>query len=186
MRAVTSELEALGFVAQTPADLRDALERHRAWERFMELMEAGDSLDARFEPSVYAPPTPEVVALRELAAEGVIASPTLLFIEVVYQTEGSCTVDSREHNRFATVVDRAGRELDRVRNGACVVTHIQAKLVDSKSASTIWHNRVLRELRVDAVKAGDDRMNVRATSADVVAGAYGLAHFAPGSGTAKP
>ncbi len=179
IRNITAELNALGFVTLDPAALRDVLERSRAWEKFGDILDFGTGLEKRFEPSVYAPATGEVLALRELAAENVLGVGSILFTEIVYHSRGTCTTDARDHSRFAVVVSRDGAANQGRGPTACVVTHIQAKLVDVKTAQTMWHNRVLREFRAAEVSLHDDLDNVRHTAHDVVAGAHGLAPFAP-------
>lgn len=180
-RRIETDLEALGFDVVDAEELRDELERQDAWERFTELLNFDDGLDTRFEPSLYAPATAEILTLRELSIEGAVSAPAVLFTEIVYHSRGECTVDARTHSRFAVVVDRAGNEVDAKAASPCVVTHIQAKLVDVKSAGTMWHNRVLRELRAPEVAANDDRTNASATTHAVIAGDYGIAPFAPGA-----
>ena len=179
MRRTVADLEQMGFDVVDAEVLRDELERKQSWEEFTELLDFGDGLETRFEPSLYAPATAEVLTLRELAIDGSISAPAVLFTEVVYHSRGECTVDSRAHSRFAVVVDREGKTVSSEQSSPCVVTHIQSKLVDVKSAGTMWHNRVLRELRATDVTDDDDRSNVRATAHAVVAGQYGLGPFAP-------
>ena len=179
LRRITAELESMGFATLDPEAMRDELERRRAWSRFTDLLNFPDGLDSRFEPSPYAPATAEVLLLRELAAEDLIGSPAILFTEIVYHSTGDCSVDPRDHNRFAIVVDRRGVDVDARDPSPCVVTHIQAKLVDVKTARTMWHNRVLREMRGTDLGRSDGEGNVGATTTSVVAGAHGLAPFAP-------
>lgn len=178
LREATVRLDALGFVVTSPEALRDQLERARAWPRFGELIEPGAGLAARFEPNLYAPTSPEILTLRELSAEGLVDAQALLFIEIRYHSVGTCRVDPRDDNRFAEVVDAHGQAIETATPGPCVVTHLEAKLVDARSATTMWHNRTLRELRTADVHAGAQD-NVRVAVTQLLAGAHGLGPFAP-------
>ena len=182
-----TQLGGQGFQTIDAEALRAQLESHRVWDTFAELVGPDRTLQASFEPSAYRGDVPpEVEALRQLSQSGAMSSDAVLFVELVYQSVGQCSVDPRAHNQFAVIVDEQGRAIEPVGSSDCAVTHMQAKLVDSKSAATVWHNRVLRELRAPTVSSELAQANMRAALRELVSGQHGLQPLARSSSSGLP
>lgn len=176
--SVTSQLESLGFTVLGSSGLRDQMERRNAWERFEDVISYRDGIETHFEPTRHTDQPLEVVALADLRRAGAIDSDGLLLLEIVYQSTGTCTEDARDHNQFAVIVTERGSRKDPA-PGPCVVTHFQAKLVDTSTGKTMWHNRRLREYRAATIAADELRENIDATVTETIAGEHGIAPFAP-------
>ena len=178
--ALLANLEQLGFEPIAPDALRNRLEKRRLWVDFDRMVGDREPLKARFESRVHDEPDADDELLRQLASADAFGADVVLFTELVYHSRARCDVDPRDHSKFAEVVDGDGQALEPpLTSGACVVTHIESKLVDAQRARTVWHNRLLRELRSDDLTRSDDLDNVEAAVRDVIAGPHGLGPFAP-------
>ncbi len=179
VRAVYSEevaltLSELGFQTVGVAELEEGLAERESLEAFRDVLAFRRDISHYFEPDLYQTEPREVVLLRALASEGDMPTDVLFVGEIVYQSEGVCREDAREHNKHAEVLPGTAEG-----PRPCVISHFQAKLVDVKTGKTMWHNRLLREVRLDDVSEARRSENIRATVRDTLTGEHGLSSFAP-------
>jgi hypothetical protein len=168
-RQILEELNSFGFRVVSPARLEHRLRSLGAWQDFTELLLPEGEIETRFEPTLYGEEPPlEVIALRKLAANSAIEADALLVTEIVYQSDGRCSRDPREFSRHAVVVGPLDGD------SPCIVSHFEAKLVDPVTGETMWHNRQLRERRVDAIDASERETNIRETVSETISGPHGL------------
>ncbi len=173
-RAV-SYLTSRGFDVIDPATLRASLEERDAWTRFSEGAPSTRPLDRAFERTPDGAEAVEVTTLRELS--DTLPDRPVLFLELVYYSEVSC---------IARADEQAPRAVVRVRPGApdsfprpCVVGHLQAKLVESGSGVTMWHNRVLLEDHLPGVDDPSRAVHMDALVAMLLGGDDGLENLSP-------
>jgi len=129
---ITTELDVKRHIrtGDSPQDFWDAMPKR--------------TLDNAFETRIPASMRgQEVDFLRGFQDDSIKKAP-LLFVELVYYTEGEC----RQRASGEHVVRR---EMSTER--ACLVTHLRAKLVDPNSATTMWDNHVLVERYSDFTAA---------------------------------
>ncbi len=163
-------LEAQGFEVVRPDELQAAVQDRESQELYDEVVELDHSLNRYFED---APPQAESIertSLRELWTRKALPTRAILFTEVVYQTDGTCRTAASEHTEYSEVVGPA--ESDQ----PCIISHFQAKLVDAESGVTMWHNRMLRELRGDLTPLHRAE-NIGAVVETTFAGPYGITPF---------
>lgn len=139
--ATLAWLARRGTKTYSPSQLRQRLESKKLQQTFEDGVLLDRSLSQLFEPREDATPL-ESETLKALAGQGAFPTSTLLFGEVVYQTEGICEGDAAEHNPHARVLEPLQGATPPT---SCLVSHIDAKLVDTASGATMWHNRLLIE-----------------------------------------
>lgn len=176
---VVTELQSMGFRVIEPVELREQLVAARAWSDFEDVVAFRRDLSGYFEPDRYQREPREVLLLRSLAASDTLPSNAILFTEVVYESDGMCRADARDHNEHAEVWVRDSIAANRIDESPCVVSHFQAKLVDAATGKTMWHNRLLREVRVEEISIDARLENIDAAVAGTLGGAYGVVVFAP-------
>lgn len=94
------------------------------------------SLDEAFEIQHPAHLRGQEIDLVKTTSLPILKSAPLLFVEIVYFTEGSCRLTARGDY----VVKYRSAETN-----SCVVAHLHAKLIAPKSAEVMWQNHVLLE-----------------------------------------
>ena len=172
-RQILEELRRLGFEVASPQQLEARLRRSGNWQTFTEILVAKGDVARRFEPEFYGENVPlEVLALGRLARASALESDALLISEIVYQSDGVCDRDPRAYSPHAVLIG------DPDVTSPCVVSHFEAKLIDPDTGRTMWHNRQLRELRVDEVTPEVRLENIRQTVAGTLSGAHGLGPLA--------
>jgi hypothetical protein len=172
-RQVLTELSSFGFHVVPAGELERRLRASGHWQTFTEVLVPRGGLEARFEPQLQTDETSlEVDALRALAADSALEADALLMTEIVYQSDGFCDQDPREHSPHAVVVG----DIDK--SSPCVVSHFQAKLVDPTTGRTMWHNRQLLERRVDQLDDRTKVQNIREVVAATISGPHGLGPLA--------
>jgi hypothetical protein len=134
-------LEASGIEVHAPEALRQRLEERSLQQTFTDGVVLERPLDELFEPGDDQAPL-ESQTVKSIAAQGGFPSPALFFAEVVYQTVGTCEGKVNDYNPRAVVLEPIG---DAAPPTNCVVSHLDAKLVDAASGATMWQNRLLVE-----------------------------------------
>lgn len=149
---VTTEIELKRHIrsAEFAQDFWDAMPKKTLDNAF----EAGNTDSAR---------GLEVAFLSGLQDKSLKKAP-LLFVELVYYTEGEC----RQKASGEYVITRELNDED-----ACFVTHLRAKLVDPISATTMWDNHVLLERYSDFDPANRDEQLADAVDF-LLSGKHGL------------
>lgn len=158
--SATIALRAEGFSIVDPRGFREYLEEAQLLQVFEESISLRGALTGYFESPLPGAPTPfEVTALQLLHQES-FPFDTLLFGEIVYQTEGTCRVSASNYSRYAQTRSLPGAPSSFPR--PCVVSHFRAKLVDVRTGQTMWFNQTLletyarqidRELRIENIRA---------------------------------
>lgn len=172
-RACAEWLINQGFQVLKPEEFRAHLERRSVWKEFQDGVELSLPLWRYFEPG--ADPTnqtTEVVTLRKLAQAKALPTKTVLVGEIVYQTETTCTQSADGSNTHASVVVSPSAPDDYPR--PCIVSHFQAKLVDTDRGDTIWYSRKLREYHDAKLDDGKRQANISEVVALTLGGPYGL------------
>ena len=137
-------LEQQGFRVIRTEALRDHLKTQQSWKPFDEGIYLRQSLTYYFEPPVDGrSPSIEVTTLRELAQQQAFPAEAILFGEIVYHSQGICRDEPTQFTPYArmTLTSSAPAALPR----PCVVSHFQAKLVDTRTGRTMWFNRTFLE-----------------------------------------
>ena len=116
-------------------EVRRHIRSHDSSQDFWDAMPQ-KTLDNAFETRIPATARGQEIEFLLSFEDASLKRAPLLFVELVYHMEGECRQKaSGEH-----VVRREVNEENR-----CLVTHLRAKLVDPKSATTMWDNHVLVE-----------------------------------------
>lgn len=139
--AALAWLRANGTSTYSPAALRESLEKKGANQTFIDGVLLDRTLSELFEPSDGELPL-ESRTVKILAGKGAFPATALLFGEVVYHTRGTCDGEVRRFNDRAVVLDPVDAATPPT---PCIVSHVDAKLVDAASGTTMWHNRLLVE-----------------------------------------
>ncbi len=139
--ATIAWLTNAGVKVHSPEDLTQRLEERALLQTYQDGVALERPLAELFEPGSEQAPL-ESTTLKAIASQGGFPSSALFFAEVVYQTTGTCEGNAKEFNSRAVIlppVDGAEPPTP------CVVSHLEAKLVDATSGATMWHNRMLVE-----------------------------------------
>ncbi len=104
----------------------------------------------------------------------------LLLGELLYHTVTQCRdrADAYDLRARVVVVDDAKRSFPR----PCIVTHFQARLVDTRKQQTVWFNRTFRELHPDEISTKTVARNIRAAVRTTLEGSGGLGSVVGASG----
>lgn len=170
------QLRAEGFELVEPTRLEDELDGAPSWHELWRTLRARD-LEQAFEPSPSEDDPPrEATRLQNLYRRGRLEWRFVLFGELVYHTATTCRVRA-EASRLYVRVGEARRSEEAPR---CVVTHLQARIVDARTGRTVWFNRRLREFYLTPSVDGE-RENLRETIDLVLGGDDGLGPLSPDS-----
>lgn len=159
-------LEAHGFAVIEPDELATQFSSEDSRALYLEIVDLNESLDTYFE-GVSGIESIELTSLKELWEQGELPSKTLLFSEVVYQSDGICRIRASEFTELSEVIGPSEE------TGPCIISHFQAKLVDAESGATMWHNRMLREVRVET-SPRQRAENIEAVVKHTFTGPHGL------------
>lgn len=100
------------------------------WEDFRDAWYRGVPLSAAFESAPAQFRGVEVETTRRLSES--LDADALLLIQILYQGDVICAPEQvRQETPYAVVSNAEGQ---------CVVTHLEGKLIDSKTGLTVWHN----------------------------------------------
>ena len=166
--ATEATLSELGFSVVTTKEFESSFESPEARERFWGGIPTHNSLEPMFERN-----RGEVGTEAEtvIAFSKQLPANALFIAEVVYFTQGVCDSKTTDYTTHVVI------EPEGVRTPApCVVSHYQAKLIDSATGSTMWHNRVMLEHR-GAVKPEELREVIFENVRRVLMSHDGLGNF---------
>ena len=130
-----------------------------------------------FEPEDNNNPSTARTTLRKLYEAGALPSRYVLFGEIVYHTTTTCRVDPRDFHPLATLEGPSNTSL--TGGQPCVVTHVRFKLVDARTADTMWYNEVLLESRTNDDVASVTQPNVYRAVDKTLGGSHGLPRTVP-------
>ncbi len=175
-RAVTW-LRERGFDVVAPTPLRRQLAAQKRWVDFERRIQ-GLALAEAFEGAGARDAQPrEMTFVRQLRREGALESRFLLLAELLYHTATTCHV-TLSSSPLHIVDGEPSSEAPR-----CLVTHLQARLLDTQTGETLWFNRRLRETYTDpSHPRRASRAHVRTLVDDVLGGADGLRTLRPSNG----
>lgn len=163
---------------QSPEVTRRSLEDTGAWHHF-----APDGRLRRNLPSDAGDPDQEALEsaaaiFADLHARGAFPSRWVLVGQLLYHTTTTCWLRADKHAPRATVLVRPDAPASLPR--PCVVSHLQARLFDARSGSTVWLNHQIHETHLAAAPTADDEAaNVRAATLELLQGKKGLDRLIP-------
>jgi hypothetical protein len=129
-------LRRAGFDVTSPEVLRTQLAGE--WNDVEDAWYRGVELNSLFEEGAPEFEGAEIAAAQR-AAEHLDAQHVLL-IQVLYQTDSLCRGDAQEFTPYAVT------QPPEVIPYRCVISHLEAKLIDAKTGHIVWHNRAFVEL----------------------------------------
>lgn len=130
-------LERAQVTPTTSTELVTRLEATGHWPSVSDAWLRNAPLTSMFEDNQSAFRGAEIEATRHYADQ--IGTQTVLFIEVLYQSDVQCARDLL--HPFTPYAASLAEEQDT----ECVITHLEGKLVETRTGQTIWHNRALVE-----------------------------------------
>lgn len=174
----TAELRAMGFEVVDPRALRQHLEEVDLWDDFIDGIHLRQSLTTYFESQPGDPsPAVETRTLRELAQQEAFPAQTLLFVEVIYHTRGTCMGTAERYTPYARILVASGAPNSFPR--PCVSSHIQAKLVDVETGQTMWFNQMFFETHARHIDDDVIRSNIAQAIQSTLGEGAGLRPLAP-------
>lgn len=139
-----------GFDVVGPRAFAQHMTERGAWQQWRDGIFLEQTLRAYFEPDLATAMTLEASTVRALHQQGDLPSGALLFAEIVYHSDALCRVVADDARPDARVI--ATKEARRAQLPIpCVITHLQAKLVEPATARTMWFDRQLVEMHVPEV-----------------------------------
>lgn len=139
------------FEISTPAQVVATLKNQNAWQGVKDAYYRDVALNDLFEIGAPEFAGVEITTTKNLS--GVFPAKNLLIAQVLYQADATCRQDPTVYVPYAVV-----QQADQA--DSCVVTHIEAKLVDVDTGRTVWQNRAYVEVRGQA-SPQSRRTNIR-------------------------
>ncbi|RDV39666.1 hypothetical protein DV096_03625 [Bradymonadaceae bacterium TMQ3] len=166
-------LEDMGFEVIAPDALENHLRERELWEIFDEGVALHGSLHRYFEPvDDQTEPRVEVLTLRTINEQDALPADTLLVGQIVYHSRGICRQSPSSFTRYARTSSTADAPTEFPR--PCVISHFQAKLIDTRTGHTMWFNRMYREFYSRQLNEDITQRNIARTIADTLGDGSGL------------
>lgn len=103
----------------------------------------------------------EAIAMSQLHERGDLPAPYVLFGEVVYHSQTTCTERADRYNDLALVAHTTKATAQGP--SPCVVSHLHLKLVDARTGKVLGQHRQLRELHAERIDESLVWANVQMT-----------------------
>ncbi len=132
-------LRRAGFEVNSPAHLRTQLAEE--WNDVEDAWYRGVELDSLFEQGAPEFEGAEIAAAQRASKH--LDAQHVLLIQVLYQTDSVCREDAQQFTPYAITEPPAATAYP------CVISHLEAKLVDARTGQIMWHNRAFVELAAD-------------------------------------
>jgi len=129
-------LQRAGFDVDSPEVVRTQLADE--WKDVEDAWYRGVELDSLFEEGAPEFEGAEIAAARRAAKH--LDAQQVLLIQVLYQTDSICREDAQDFTPYAITDPPA------VSAYPCVISHLEAKLIDAKTGHIMWHNKAFVEL----------------------------------------
>jgi len=129
-------LRRAGFTVDAPEALKSSLLDD--WDDIKDSWYRGVDLNSLFETGAPEFEGAEIASIRrvgELPQAG-----SVLMVQVLYQSDSICRGDAPEFTSYAVIDDT------QISPYPCMMSHLEAKLIDTKTGKVMWHNRAYVEL----------------------------------------